>query len=200
MCKMNLEEYQNVDYIYCLRYGDSEAVQDNCQALEVTETTVECNLEIRQRSSQEILDLADYLQMHYDPYDPIRKNSSKSFSTKILPLWIELADPNSIFGYLQDKSSDWNDVMLMWDYNNKPSNLVELEELCIDKKWRYTEDVNVRGSEASVTILYNSQSGLGACGAGPTCEACRRLARFARNGSLRSRWLASLAENVLTFL
>ena len=31
-----------------------------------------------------------------------------------------------------------------------------------------------------------SQSGLGACGAGPTCEACRRLARFARNGSLRS--------------
>ena len=32
----------------------------------------------------------------------------------------------------------------------------------------------------------DSQSGLGACGAGPTCEACRRLARFARDGSLRS--------------
>ena len=64
MCKMNLEEYQNVDYIYCLKYQDPDAVQDNCQALEVTETTVECNLEIRQRSSQELLDLADYLWRH----------------------------------------------------------------------------------------------------------------------------------------
>ena len=29
-------------------------------------------------------------------------------------------------------------------------------------------------------LTKNSQSGLGACGAGPTCEACRRLACFAR--------------------
>ena len=152
---MNLEEYQNVDYIYCLTYIDDNAVQDNCQALEVTETTVECNLEIRQRSSQEILDLADYLQMHSTSYFQIRKNSSKSFLTKILPLWIELADPNSIFGYLQDKSSDWNDVMLMWNPGRKPSNLVELENYCNDKKWRCTESGSVIGSEASVTILYD---------------------------------------------
>ena len=51
-------------------------------------------------------------------------------------------------------------------------------------------------------IFKNSQSGLGACGAGPTCEACRRLAReramarsarwkcayyFCKRGSLRSQ-------------
>ena len=155
MCKMNLEEFQNVDYIYCLAYEDPQAVQDNCQALEVTETTVECNLETRQRSSQEILDLVDYLWLHYPFSSVIRKYSSKSFSMKILPLWIELADPDSIFGYLQDKSSDWNDVMLMWDTLNKPSNLVELEKLCSDKKWRCTSSKNVKGSEASVTILYD---------------------------------------------
>ena len=40
ICKMNLEEYQNVDYIYCLAYDDDNPVQDNCQALEVTETAV----------------------------------------------------------------------------------------------------------------------------------------------------------------
>merc|ERR1711976_738124 len=39
MCTMYLKDYQNVDYIYCLRYDDGNAVQDNCQALEVTETT-----------------------------------------------------------------------------------------------------------------------------------------------------------------
>ena len=156
MCKMNLEDYQNVDYIYCLRYWDENAVQDNCQALEVTETTVNCNLELRQRSSQEILDLADYLWMHhYHNNYLIRKNSSKSFSAKILPLWIELADPNSIFGYLQDKSSDWNDVILMWNKYKMPSNLVELEKFCNDKKWRFTPRWNVHGTEASVTILYD---------------------------------------------
>ena len=70
MCKVNLEEYQRVDYIYCLQYHDKQAVKTNFQPLEVTDTTISCNLEQRQRSSQQILDLADYLHMHksYSPY------------------------------------------------------------------------------------------------------------------------------------
>ena len=160
MCKMNLKVFQNVDYIYSLNYSDIFAAYgrnvygDNRQALDVTKSTVKCNLGLIQRSSQETLDLADYLKMH-SRLSPIRKYASKSFSTKIIPLWIEIADPNSFVGYLQGKSNEWSDVMLMWDNWNKPSNLAEIEKYCSDQKWRCTENDNVKGSEASVTILYD---------------------------------------------
>ena len=73
MCKINSDDSQNVDYIYSLDYEDNNAVQTNFQPLEVTPTTISCNLEQRQRSSQQILDLADHLQLHQSYYYPIRR-------------------------------------------------------------------------------------------------------------------------------
>ena len=152
MCKVNSKDHQKVDYIYCLKYNDDKAVQTNAKALEVTDSAITCNLEQRQRSSQQILDLADYLQMHYSY--PIRRwNSGKSFSSDI-PLWVQLSNPKSLFDYFKDKF-DSDDVMLIWDDDNKPSNLKGIEEFCRKQKWRCTEDLYVRGSEASVTILYD---------------------------------------------
>ena len=157
MCKVSLEEDQNVDYIYCLSYLFSDAVQSNSKPLEVTDTTVECNLDQRQRSSQQILDLADYLQMHQSvslfSYPIRRWISGKSFSADI-PLWVELSNSKSFFDYFKDKF-DSDDVMLIWARGNEPSNLNAIEEYCKEQKWRCTNDYNVRGSEASVTILYD---------------------------------------------
>ena len=158
ICQVNLDKNQRVDYIYCLRYLDSDAVQTNSQPLEFTNTTISCNLEQRQRSSQQILDLADYLQMHYDSYEqPIRRwNSGKSFSSDI-PLWVELSNHKAFFDYFKDKFES-NDVMLIYGFWQKPSNLNDIKEFCKERKWRCTTDGNVRGSEASVTILYDLDS------------------------------------------
>ena len=156
ICKVNLEDHQKVDYIYCLSYQDSDAVQTNAQNLEVTDTTISCNLEQRQRSSQQILDLADYLQMHSKEFPIRRWNSAKSFSSEI-PLWVQLSKPKYFFDYIKDKF-EYDDVMLIWQSLNKPSNLNDLEEFCREQKWRCTESGNVRGSEASVTILYDFDS------------------------------------------
>ena len=154
MCKANLDENQKVDYIYCLRYLDESAVLTNSQPLEVTDTKICCNLEQRQRSSQQILDLADHLQLHQSYYYPIRRwNSGKSFSSDI-PLWIELSNPKAFFDYFKDKFES-DDVMLILGDENEPSNLNEIEEFCNAQNWRCTEEGNVRGSEASVTILYD---------------------------------------------
>ena len=151
MCKVNLEEDQAVDYIYCLRYKDTNAIEANVQPFEVTDTTISCNLEQRQRSSQQILDLADYLWMHQTTYAPIRRwNSGKSFSSEV-PLWVELVSPKSFFDYFKDKFES-DDVMLL--YNNQ-YNLNDIEEFCREQKWRCTERRNVKGSEASITILYD---------------------------------------------
>ena len=143
-----------MDYIYCLNYADENAVQRNSQPLEVTYTTVSCNLEQRQRSSQQILDFADYLHMHSDTLDkPIRKwNYGKSFSSDI-PLWVELTNPKSFFDYFKDKF-DSNDVMVIYSYSYSYK-YKEIEEFCREQNWRCTEKFNVTGSEASVTILYD---------------------------------------------
>ena len=179
ICKVNLADGQNVEYIYCLTYRDSSAVQTNFHPLEVTDTTVSCNLDQRQRSSQQILDLADYLEMHSDYLDnidihygktPMRKyHSPKSFSSDI-PLWLELVDLKSFFDYFKDKF-ETDDVMVIHDgtsnelndYNEdyyeefcrKLNNLDDIEEFCRKQKWLCTHLDNVKGIEASVTILYD---------------------------------------------
>ena len=128
-------------------------MQTNSQPLEVTDTAVFCNLEQRQRSSQQILDLADYLHMHSDSFTIRRWNSRTSFSSD-LPLWVELSNQMSFFDYFKNKF-DSNEVMLIWDKRNEPSNLNDIEEFCKDKTWRCTDRWNAVGSEASVIILYD---------------------------------------------
>ena len=141
-----------ITYLYSLGYSGDHAVQNNFQPLEVNQTTVECNLSQRQRSSQQILDLADYLYMHHISSPPMRRyHSHSSFSSEI-PLWIELADPKAFFGYFKDKFEN-DDVMLIF---KRPSVYFKgIEAFCKEQKWRCTEWYNVKGSEASVTILYN---------------------------------------------
>ena len=159
MCKVDINSkyHQKVDYIYCLGYYDSKAVQTNFEfPLEWTDTTICCNLEKRQRSSQQILDLADYLWMHSCTYhsSPIRRwNSGKSFSSEI-PLWVQLSNPKSFFDYFKDKFKS-DDIMLIWHDRNEPSNLNDIETFCRVQNWRCTSRLNVTGSEASVTILYD---------------------------------------------
>ena len=148
MCEVNSEDHQNVDYIHSLSYDDSNAVQTNSQPLEVTQTTISCNLEQRQRSSQQILDLADYLQMHYS-YLIRRWNSGKSFAGNI-PLWVELSYPKSFLDYFKNKFES-EDVMLI-HFRPIPK---QIKGFCRRRKWRCTQAGNVRGSEASVTILYD---------------------------------------------
>ena len=149
--KANLDENHKVDYIYSLAYHD-DAVQTNSTPIKVTNATISCNLEQRQRSSQQILDFADYLQMHQSDFSPIRRwNSGKSFSSDI-PLWVELSNPRAFFDYFKDKFES-DDVMLIHFY--KSDNLNEIEEFCAEQKWRCTEWRNVSGSEAFVTILYD---------------------------------------------
>merc|ERR1711884_616477 len=67
MCRVDLEDDQKMDYVYSLDYSDAYSVPKvhvTDETVKVTETTIECHLDQRQRSSQEILDLADYLWMH----------------------------------------------------------------------------------------------------------------------------------------
>ena len=173
--------YCSVDYIYCLSYRNGKAVDVHTefQKLVVNSTTIVCNLHERQRSSQEILDLADYLQVHYPKgkgaLPPLANRTSgkykydspkKSFSLGIIPLWIEITDINSFFTYCKKEFGSDDDVMLIYDSYTHPSTAVQypshyndMKEFCRMQKWRCTrsQDDYVMGSEASVTILWNGK-------------------------------------------
>jgi len=156
MCKVDLEDFPNkIDYIYSIRYLDSKAVQNPEKSLQVSDSMIQCNLAQRQRSSQEILDLVDFIRMHIGYQSPLRKYSSSPSFKSETPTWLELANQNSFFDYFQDKFSDCDDVMVIYDSINEPSNLDEITKFCQKKEWKCTVDVDVKGSEASVTILYD---------------------------------------------
>ena len=150
-----------MDYVYCISRRNENAPQTYFgspyyQALEVTDTTISCNLQQRQRSSQQILDFADYLWMHRSTSVPVRRwNSGKSFSSK-KPLWVQLSNAKKFFDYFKDKF-EYDDVMLIWSDDFKPyqrQQIQDIKEFCSEKKWRCAYKLSVTGSEASVTIMY----------------------------------------------
>ena len=77
-----------------------------------------------------------------------------------------MSNPIPVFVYIKNKFES-NDVMVI--YNDKVTKGTEtiqdykilrdfylpIEEVCREVNWRYTTDQDVRGSEASVTILFD---------------------------------------------
>ena len=115
-------------------------------------------MEQRQRSSQQILDLADYLLIHSNAEIIGRYNFTDSFPSDDIPLWLELSDPRGFRFYFEN--SEFENVMLFWSTFNTPSNFEDIKEFCRGKtekgkKWEWSTDKNIRGSEATVTILYD---------------------------------------------
>ena len=114
-----------------------------------------------------------YLWMHYYSRSPIRRwNSGKSFSSDI-PLWVELSNYKCFFEYFKDKFES-EDVMLIWDSFNEPSNLNKIEEFlyrskmemhCLEKCKRFWSLCHhpVWLWWLWLWILYKSQNPIGHC-------------------------------------
>ena len=58
------KEFKGYDYVQCTRYFATPKNVANSGKVTVEENVVKCQLASRHRSSQEILDLADYLHKH----------------------------------------------------------------------------------------------------------------------------------------
>ena len=113
----------------------------------------------RQRSSQEILEFADYMNIHHtDSMTPIRAyQSEKSFSTCI-PTLVEFEDPKLVFEYFEDKFSHDEDVLVLHEF---PTNFLEIEKSCEKKGWKSVYYQDVRGFEASIIIIYDLRDKFG---------------------------------------
>ena len=157
MTQVPLEEWEEckIDYIYCIAYHDQSHAY---RVFHLANDTFECNLLKRQRSSQEILNLADFCQMHmgYGAWSPYRQYSYEVSFSSDKPLWIELDTPSwfpHIFQNIEGKFATDDDVMVISDQAD-----YDIKEFCRLKKWRCTHKFDVKGSEASVVILFDLQS------------------------------------------
>ena len=113
-----------------------------------------CQLSHCQRSCQEILDLAYYLNAHNGLSRNFAHHVESAYSFKGNdPKWLEVKDVQSFVTFIQASFDPENDLMILCDNKKDP----EIKKLCQVNKWRYSFSNEATGSEASTVILYDLQ-------------------------------------------
>ena len=157
MIQINLEEdtdIPNIDYVYCLTYRGIDNTQESQeQNPRDTGNPFECKLNQPQRCSQEILELANFYQMHHHNHGDtiIHKQYSyeSSFSTGMIPLWIELENADQFT--ILSKFIIGDDVLVL--YNEDGCD--KIENTCQENNWNCVRYTSVaRGSEAKAIVIY----------------------------------------------
>ena len=150
---------ENTDYIFSVRYADIDPEASTKGSIKVKDGSIECNLDQRQRSSQEILDLLDYCKMHVGE-SPMKHFVSKpSFTSGNVPLWIQMEHICSqcfigFTKFFDENFPDFqDDVLLVAPF--KSIHHETFLEYCREKKWEYYfySDNGLKGAEVSVVIL-----------------------------------------------
>ena len=155
-----------IDYIQCFSYYSlgyanepnykevdnyiKEDIKTDHEGYEGCEL-VWCRLLQCQRSSQQILDLANFIVRHTKLLFPPNIQSRKSFDGCV-PTWIK-ASGIEFVQYAKLVLTSLKDVMLI--YKNNPDRAPrEIVELCSKMNWKYASTSDITGSESSVVILY----------------------------------------------
>ena len=145
----------NTDYIYCIRYSQV-GIESKFNSVDVfvDETMVHCDLTLCQRSSQEILELANYLQIHSPDTFPISIAQTRQAFSGLRPIWIEIDEPEdmgNVFEIQALRDVDVvKDVMLIRDGSD-----LKIENFCQMIGWKCCHVSEVTGCEASVVVIYN---------------------------------------------
>ena len=151
MIRINIEDYTNIDYIYCLTYRGIDTMKDALGQGDV----FECKLYQPQRCSQEILDFANFYQMHHHSHGNViihKHTADKSAFSFDLPLWVELENSDQLTSLSEVLTCD--DVLVLCDEDE----LDKIESSCQQNNWNFTSsNGNLRGTEAKVVVLYVNQ-------------------------------------------
>ena len=151
--KFEIENELDVDYVHCMSYerlGNKREIRG--QDVMVSQEEVFCQLLQCQRSSQPILELANFISRHNKTVCITTPNiqSKESFAGP-LPKWIEAQCTNDFIAYATSTMSTIKDVMLI--YKEEPDS--EIKELCSKMDWKCVCADEINGSESSVVIIWD---------------------------------------------
>ena len=122
-----------------------------------SEKSIVANLSRPQRSSREILELCEFIRNHETGdnhlFDGLELSGTFSHGK---PLWFEFCNRISLYNFLDqfEDKFDSNDVMFVYDRRSEETHWVSQHK----KEWRVTNKENIRGSEASMVILFHLDS------------------------------------------
>lgn len=144
-------EIDNIDFIHCVRYNQiGQRFNEVMEDVYIFESTIFCQLFQCQRSSQEILNLADYIHKHSAFSFPMKKiQLENSFQGKP-PEWIDISSTKEFIKYAHQNLQNAPDVMVIHEERNK-----KLEDFCQVMLWKYCYLGEVTGFEASTVIIYD---------------------------------------------
>ena len=153
-----LDHSLKTEYIHCIQYLDFEVKSQNIEeTVQMDQEKVSVTLLQRQRNSPPILEISEFLQAHvgrrrfisdiqiFDQLDHL-------FAT---PKWIEVKNVKVFVKYAEANLSGFKgDAMIIKD--SRKEKLTEISDLCEKLEWKYCNQAEVRGSESSLVIVYDS--------------------------------------------
>ena len=146
-------EINNIDFIHCVRYNQiGQRFNEVMEDVYIFESTIFCQLFQCQRSSQEILNLADYIHKHSAFSFPMKKIQLEDSFSGSQPKWIDIPSTKEFIKYANENLQEAKDVMVIHEERNK-----KIEEFCQVMHWKYCYFGEVTGFEASTVIIYDHE-------------------------------------------
>ena len=122
--------------------------------------SVNCMLLTHQRSSQQIMTLANYMLRHtksefyMNVFLQVQRMET-SFNGPI-PLWLEVSSDISFVKYAKLCQSTFDkDVMVIIPFGKRDIDFPEIKDLCDLMNWSICDESKINGIESSVVILYD---------------------------------------------
>ena len=142
---------KNVDFIHCIRYNQiGRRFNDITEDVFVDRQLVFVQLFQSHRSSQPILDLAEFAHRHSSNSFPMNHIKLTDSFPGLNPLWIELHSDQSFIDYAKSELKETEDVMLIREEKSQV-----IENFCAAMSWKYCSSSDITGTEASTVIIYD---------------------------------------------
>ena len=118
----------------------------------------QCSLLHSQRSSQQIMDLAYFLQVHEDGWARfcIRPYSDNKSYQGPMPIWLDLINSQALLDYAKSNWNELTDTMVI--FIGEVFGFDKFENFCNQRLWKiYKNGTSVFGAEASTVIMICAQ-------------------------------------------
>ena len=150
-----------IDVVTCYHYIDFSrflSIHNPRKSISSQDQLIQCRLTHTQRSSQQILDLAYFIQVHELGWARfcIRPYSDDKSYQGPTPIWLDLIDSQALHDYAKSNWVQLQDAMVI--FVGEVFGFDDFKNFCYQRLWKvYTNGTSVFGAEASTVIIISAE-------------------------------------------
>ena len=150
-----------IDVVICYHYADFSrflSIHNPRKSMYNQDQLIQCSLPHTQRSSQQIMDLAHFLQVHETGWSrfSIRPYSNQKSYQGPTPIWLDLIDSQALHNYAKSNWVQLQDAMVI--FIGEVFGLDDFKNFCYQRLWKVCNNgTSVFGAEASTVIMICAQ-------------------------------------------